>query len=79
MMFHYAKPPRRNAGGAASIVGGVKALAHDLAIPTDVLTRYIREELTVPMDVFLRATEIVTNSAVADVRSRVVPDKKPGA
>jgi hypothetical protein len=64
---------------AASIVGGVDTLARDLSIPSDVLARYMNEELTVPMDVFLRATEIVTKSTVADARRSVGPDQKAGA
>ena len=51
---------------AAQIVGSVDALAEALAIPAEMLARYIRQESTVPMEVFLRASEIVTTSAVSD-------------
>jgi hypothetical protein len=68
----------RTLARAASIVGGVDALANELAVPSEVVARYLRGELAVPTDVFLRASEILTDASVVDAAKVVVqPDPKP--
>jgi hypothetical protein len=65
---------------AALIAGGVDGLAGQLALPPELLARYLRGELPVPPDVFLRATEILTDASVVDARKVIVqPDPTPPA
>jgi len=62
---------------AALIAGGVNGLAGQLALPPELLARYLRGELPVPQDVFLRATEILTDASVVDAAKVFVqPDSK---
>jgi hypothetical protein len=68
----------RTLARAALIAGGVDGLAGELALPADLLARYLRGELPVPPNVFLRATEILTDASVVDAAKVVVqPDRRP--
>lgn len=51
---------------AALVLGDVNALAERLALPAETLARYMRQELKIPMEVFLRASEIVTEGGVLE-------------
>jgi hypothetical protein len=64
---------------AAAIVGGMEALAVELGIPVEILSKYLRGELPIPTGVFLRASEIVTDATVVDAAKPNPPDKSPAA
>jgi hypothetical protein len=66
----------RTLARAASIVGGVDVLAQHLAVPAETLGRYMKGEIAVPIEVFLRATEILTEASIGDARV-VQPELKP--
>jgi hypothetical protein len=62
-------------GRAAAILGGVDVLAIQLALSPETVARYLRGDLPVPPNVFLRASEIVTDATVVDAAKVVVqPD-----
>jgi hypothetical protein len=62
---------------AAAIVGGVDALAVELAVPVEIAGRYLRGELPIPTSVFLRGSEIVTDATVVDAAKFMPPHKSP--
>jgi len=51
---------------AVQIVGGVDVLARAMGLQVNLLEQYIRGEHSVPADLFLKATEIITAAAVLD-------------
>jgi len=51
---------------AVQIVGGVDILAVELGVEPDMLDRYLRGQLPVPADLFIKATEIITATGVLD-------------
>jgi hypothetical protein len=68
----------RTIARAAVIVGGVDLLARKLAIPPEQLGRYLRGESLVPPEIFMRATEIVTDGGIAEVsKPRPTSEPKP--
>lgn len=69
----------RTLARATAIVGGVDALAVELATPVDIMGKYLRGELPIPASVFLRASEIVTDATVLDAAKSNPPDKSPAA
>ena len=66
----------RTLGRAAVILGSVERLAEELAISPATLRRYIRGESFVPPEIFLRATEIITDGAVVDPAKPQKPTPK---
>jgi hypothetical protein len=55
------------------------ALAVELGIPVEIMSKYLREELPIPTSVFLRASEIVTDATVLDAAKPNPPDTSPAA
>jgi DNA-binding transcriptional regulator YdaS (Cro superfamily) len=66
----------RTLARAAVILGSVERLAEELAISPKMLGRYIRGESFVPPEIFLRATEIITDGAVVDAAKPQKPTPK---
>jgi DNA-binding transcriptional regulator YdaS (Cro superfamily) len=62
---------------AAQIVGGADVLAEQLAVVPETLRRYLRGNSPVPLEIFLRATEIVTEASVGDAANVLQPEQKP--
>jgi hypothetical protein len=54
---------------AAVILGGVAPLAARLGTPAHVLEGLLRGEAPIPPDLFLRASEVVTEAGVAEARN----------
>lgn len=68
----------RSLARAAQIVGGVDRLARELGLQARLLEQYIRGDLPVPADLFLKATDIITAAAVLDAaksKSQSIPAK----
>ena len=51
---------------AVAIVGGVDVLASQWGVQPDLLEQYIRGESSVPANLFLKATEVITAASVLD-------------
>ena len=58
------------------ILGGVDLLAQELDLPPEQVGRYIRGESLVPPEIFMRATEIVTDGGIEEV-SKPPPKSEP--
>ena len=59
---------------AAAILGGTRPLAKHLGTTSEALERLIRGEAPVPSDLFLRASEVVTEAGVAEARGTTRKD-----
>jgi hypothetical protein len=61
---------------AAVVVGGADVLAQQFDVTQEMLGRYIRGESVIPSELFLRATEIVTQASVRDAAKAPGPEPK---
>ena len=63
---------------AAQIVGSADVLAVQLGVPVELLNRYLRGDLPVPANIFLHASEFITQASVVDA-AKTQTDQKPPA
>ena len=75
MMGRMSNLRARTLAKAAVILGGIDKLAADLGITPATLGMLIRGEVSVPPELFLRATEIITDEGLTDA-SKPTASKK---
>jgi DNA-binding transcriptional regulator YdaS (Cro superfamily) len=70
MMFDMSNLRAQTLARAAVILGGLDKLADELGVTTATVALLIRGDAPVPPEMFLRATEIITDAAVTDAAQR---------
>ena len=75
-MFRMSNLRARALAKAVVIAGGSDLLAAELGITAATLAMLIRGELPVPPEMFLRATEIITDAAIKPASKPAAPENR---
>ena len=74
MIFGVSELHTQTLARAAMIVGGIPKLAEHLGLTPQMLSVLVRGDAPVPPELFLRASEIVTDAGVVDAAKLSEPD-----
>jgi DNA-binding transcriptional regulator YdaS (Cro superfamily) len=76
MMFRMPNLRAQTLARAATILGGVDALAERLGVAPGTLSMLIRGEASAPPEMFLVAIDIITDAGLADAMKGTPPPKE---